>query len=140
MRSRRSSRPTPLSPGAPRTSVGQRAVSLELGRLLEARKSLIAETVFANEAYFRLIRRAKEFGYTVRLVFVGVPTVEDAIERVAARVTNGGHDVRESDIRRRWPIAHTNLARAVLSPKCRLIELDIRDAAAAKSRGAMVMP
>jgi predicted ABC-type ATPase len=48
----------------------------------------------------------------VRLVFVGVPTVEDAIERVAARVTKGGHDVRESDIRRRWPIAHTNLAKA----------------------------
>ena len=31
---------------------GLRAVSLELGRLLAARKSLIAETVFANEAYF----------------------------------------------------------------------------------------
>jgi len=60
-----------------------------------------------------LIRRAKGSGYAVRLVFVGVPTVEDAIERVAARVTKGGHDVRESDIRRRWPIAHTNLARAV---------------------------
>jgi predicted ABC-type ATPase len=43
----------------------------------------------------------------------GVPTVEDAIERVVARVTKGGHDVRESDIRRRWPIAHTNLTRAV---------------------------
>ena len=92
---------------------GLRAVSLELGRLLEARKSLVAETVFANEAYFRLIRRAKGFGYAVRLVFVGVPTVEDAIERVAARVTKGGHDVRETDIRRRWPIAHANLARAV---------------------------
>ena len=93
---------------------GLRAVSLELGRLLAARKSLIAETVFANEAYFRLIRRARGCGYAVRLVFVGVPTVEDAIERVAARVTKGGHDVPpSSDIRRRWPIAHTNLARAV---------------------------
>ena len=71
------------------------------------------ETVFANEAYFRVIRRAKGFGFAVRLIFVGVPTVEDAIERVAVRAAKGGHDVRESDIRRRWPIAHTNLARAV---------------------------
>lgn len=92
---------------------GLRAVAAEIGRLLDARKSLVAETVFANEAYLRLIRRAKGSGYAVRLVFVGVPTVEDAIGRVAARVRQGGHGVAEADIRRRWPAAHANLARAV---------------------------
>ena len=60
-----------------------------------------------------MTRRAKGFGCAVRLIVIGVPTVDDAMERVAARVTKGGHDVRESDVRRRWPIAHMNLARAV---------------------------
>jgi predicted ABC-type ATPase len=92
---------------------GLRAVSQEIERLLEARRSFVAETVFANEAYLRLIQRANRHGYATRLIFVGVFAIEDAIERVAARVKKGGHDVREADIRRRWPIAHANLARAV---------------------------
>lgn len=39
--------------------------------------------------------------------------MEEAIARVADRVQKGGHDVLESDIRRRWPKAHKNLARLV---------------------------
>jgi predicted ABC-type ATPase len=92
---------------------GLRAVSQEIEQLLKARKSFVTETVFANEAYLRLLQRAKRHGYATRLIFVGVSTIQDAIERVAARVKKGGHDVREADIRRRWPIAHANLARAV---------------------------
>ena len=78
-----------------------------------ANQSIISETVFANQTYLRLMQRAKGLGYLVRLVFIGVPTVEDSIRRVALRVSKGGHDVRESDIRRRWPLTHANLVKAL---------------------------
>ena len=89
--------------------LGLRTVREELGRLLQARKSIVTETVFASRAYMRLIKQAKADGYFVWLLFVGVPTIEDSI----ARVARGGHNVPEADIRRRWPLAHQNLAHAV---------------------------
>jgi predicted ABC-type ATPase len=78
--------------------------------LLNARRSFVAETVLANQAYRRICTDARNRGMMVRLVFVGVPTVEDAIARVALRIAKGGHAVAEADIRRRWPRTHENLA------------------------------
>jgi predicted ABC-type ATPase len=92
---------------------GLRVVLEEIRRQMEARRSFVTETVFANKSYLRLIESAKASGYHVSLLFVSVPSVEDSIARVADRVARGGHDVRESDIRRRWPIARQNLALAV---------------------------
>jgi len=87
-----------------------RFVSREIDRLLAARQSFLTETVLANTAYRRICLDAKNQGTMVRLLYVGVPTVEDAIARVALRVAKGGHDVPEADIRRRWPRTHENLA------------------------------
>jgi predicted ABC-type ATPase len=89
---------------------GLRFLSREINRLLEARQSFMTETVLANSAYRRHCLDAKDRGWTVRLLYVGVPTVEDSIARVAVRVAKGGHDVPEADIRRRWPRSHENLA------------------------------
>ena len=46
----------------------------------------------------------------VRVVFVGLRTVEQSVARVALRVRMGGHTIPELDIRRRWPTVHANLA------------------------------
>lgn len=87
-----------------------REVAATIDQLLEARRAFVSETVLANHAYRRICTDAKRRGLMVRLVFVGVPTVEDSIARVALRVAKGGHDVPEADIRRRWPRTHENLA------------------------------
>ncbi len=55
-------------------------------------------------------RRLRAEGWQVRLIYVGLPAVEDSIARVALRVSQGGHNVPEADIRRRWPRTHENLA------------------------------
>ena len=89
---------------------GLRFVDREITRLLEARQSFMVETVLANHAYRRICLDAKARGWIVRLLYVGVPAVEDAIARVALRVAKGGHDVPEADIRRRLPRTHENLA------------------------------
>lgn len=83
---------------------------MTIDRLLLARRPFVTETVLANQAYRRVCLDAKRRGMMVRLVFVGVPTVEDSIARVALRVAKGGHNVPEADIRRRWPRTHENLA------------------------------
>ena len=92
---------------------GLRFVLEEINRLLALRQSVVTETVFANHSYLRLMQRARLNGYLVELLFVGLPSVDDSLARVAIRVAKGGHNVRETDIRRRWPLAHENLAKAV---------------------------
>jgi predicted ABC-type ATPase len=55
-------------------------------------------------------------GYTVKLVFLSLPTPEDAIARVAARVAQGGHDVPAATVRRRFTAGLRNF-RNVYRPK-----------------------
>jgi len=48
-------------------------------------ETLVVETVFANQAYLRLMERAKAVGYGVRLLFFGLQTAEQSIARDHAR-------------------------------------------------------
>lgn len=56
-----------------------------------------------------IVRRAKELGYHVQAVFIGTQRHDINIERVRNRVREGGHDVAEQEIIRRWADAQTNL-------------------------------
>ena len=47
----------------------------------------------------------------MKIVFLSLPTAELAIARVAARVAQGGHDVPEDDIRRRFRAGLDNFRR-----------------------------
>lgn len=49
-----------------------------------------------------MIPRWRAEGYAVKLIFLSLGTVEEAIARVAMRVSQGGHDVPEEVIRRRF--------------------------------------
>ena len=50
----------------------------------------------------RRIRQWRADGYTVKLIFLSLATPEEAITRVKSRVSQGGHDVPEAVIRRRF--------------------------------------
>ena len=50
-------------------------------------------------------------GFEVKLIFLWLPTVDLAIERVAMRVAQGGHDIPEHVIRRRYEAGLRNLER-----------------------------
>ena len=88
---------------------GQNA-DLAAGRLLlarideavQAKTSFALETNLANRTLATRIPRWQEAGYTVSLVFVWLPSVDLAVERVAARVRTGGHHIPEATIRRRY--------------------------------------
>lgn len=83
--------------------------------LIAQRESFIFETVFSDPAgeKLALLKEAAAQGYTVALCFIGVrsPAVSD--ERVAMRVSQGGHDVPSDKLKDRFPRTMANLRAAV---------------------------
>ena len=71
------------------------------------------ETTLGGETITRVLGEAATQGAVVRIWFAGLESVELHLQRVAARVKKGGHDIPESDIRRRWVGSHTNLIRLI---------------------------
>lgn len=64
--------------------------------------SFAFETTLSGLVYTRWIRRWRTDGCRVKLFYLRLPTPEAAIARVAQRVAEGGHDVPEPIIRRRF--------------------------------------
>ncbi len=69
-------------------------------------ESFAFETTLSGRSYARLIPHWREQGYSVELFFLRLSRPEIAIARVKQRVAEGGHDVPEPVIRRRF---HTGL-------------------------------
>jgi predicted ABC-type ATPase len=65
-------------------------------------ESFAFETTLAGLNYARHIPSWRAAGYHVKLIFLSLPTAELAIGRVKARVAQGGHNVPEEVVRRRF--------------------------------------
>jgi predicted ABC-type ATPase len=63
--------------------------------------------VFVN-ADLRSIDRWQAAGYVVKLIFLRLDSAEEAVARVAQRVRQGGHDIPEAVIRRRFDAGLAN--------------------------------
>ena len=100
-----------LSPFAPETVAIQagRIMLQRIEELLPQRVDFAIETTLSTRSYVQLVRRAQALGYKVHLIFFFLENEEQAIARVAQRVSNGGHDIPESDIRRRFKRGIYNL-------------------------------
>lgn len=70
--------------------------------LLNQQEDFAIETTLTTKSYLTTINRAQEFGYKVTLLFFWLNNVELAIERVKTRVQEGGHNIPEIVIRRRY--------------------------------------
>ncbi len=100
-----------ISPFAPR------AAALEAGRMMlsrmrdlaQRRRGFAFETTLSGRSYLAAFRRFKGQGYQIHLFYLWLPDVRLAIQRVRDRVRQGGHDVPEADIRRRFNRGLKNL-------------------------------
>lgn len=100
-----------LSPFNPE-SMAIRAGRLMLARLDElvaARKSFVYESTLSTRSFAPFLRKCREAGYEIGVLFVWLDTPEMALERVENRVRSGGHRVPEDDVRRRYYRARRNL-------------------------------
>ena len=85
-------------------------VAFEAGRIMLERidflfkmnENFAIETTLATKIYKSKIEKAIENGYTIKLLFFWLPNVEMAINRVAIRVSEGGHDIPKDVITRRY--------------------------------------
>jgi len=92
------------------SSCTTRSVSIRAGkRMLEQidghvkkAESFAFETTLSGRSYEARIPRWRKLGYEVKLIFLSLPKPEMAIARVKARVAQGGHDIAENVIRRRF--------------------------------------
>ncbi|WP_026735880.1 AAA family ATPase [Fischerella sp. PCC 9605] len=76
-------------------------------------ESFAVETTLSGHTYLRMMAEARQKGWQVNLIYVGIDNVEIANERVATRVAQGGHNVPEEDIRRRYTRSLSNLSIAI---------------------------
>lgn len=102
-----------LSPLRPELAARQagRLLLLELSRLAKSRKNFSFESTLSGRTYLHLLRNWKATGYTIRIVFLSLSSPQLALQRIAARVEQGGHSVPRSDVIRRfhrsWHNFHT---------------------------------
>jgi predicted ABC-type ATPase len=93
-----------LSPFAPE-SVSFQAGRIMLQRiedLLKERNDFGIETTLATRSYTNLIKRARENGFIIVLLFFWLPSADLAKKRVAGRVSEGGHNIPVEVIERRY--------------------------------------
>ena len=70
--------------------------------LFRMNENFAIETTLATKIYKNKIEKAIENGYNIKLLFFWLPTIEMAINRVAIRVSEGGHNIPEHIISRRY--------------------------------------
>ena len=100
-------------------------VAFEAGRimlerinfLIQTNQSFAIETTLATKSYKNKLLKAIENGYKVKLLFFWLPTYEMAINRVAIRVSEGGHNIPKEIIKRRYFRGIENLFKIYL-PLC----------------------
>ncbi|MBC8183341.1 Zeta toxin family protein [candidate division KSB1 bacterium] len=85
-------------------------IAIEAGRLMiqninecvKKYESFAFETTLSGKGYINKIKKWKTKQYEIIIYYLKIPTVEFAIERVRLRVSQGGHNVPEHDIIRRF--------------------------------------
>lgn len=86
------------------------AVAMQAGRLMLERIHYLAgqgvdfafETTLASRTFMHFLENCKTLGYEVNILFLWLKTPDIAIQRVKSRVEQGGHDIPEAVIVRRY--------------------------------------
>ncbi|MBQ7176430.1 MAG: hypothetical protein IJS08_03360 [Victivallales bacterium] len=81
----------------------------ELEQKINNRETFAFETTLAGRVYLSRIREWRKQGWQVSLWFLYLPSAEFSAQRVALRVQQGGHNVPEETIIRRFPRTVKNL-------------------------------
>lgn len=79
-----------------------RVMLARMRELAAHRNSFAFETTLASRTFASWLRELRTSGYEVHLVFLWLSSADLAIERVADRVRNGGHNIPDDIVRRRY--------------------------------------
>ena len=77
--------------------------------LLKSNENFAFETTLASLTFIKFIEDAKQQGYIVTLIFLWLDSEDLAVSRVLNGVKEGGHNIPENTIRRRYHSGLRNL-------------------------------
>ena len=77
-------------------------------QLTEQRETFAVETTLAVRSFVSVIERCRQAGYGTGLLFIALANAELAKERVALRVSQGGHGVPDEIVDRRFHLGLKN--------------------------------
>jgi predicted ABC-type ATPase len=80
----------------------------QIAALVRQGQSFAFETTLSGRGYARQLPGWRDSGYFVELFFLRLPDADFAVSRVRQRVSEGGHNVPESVIRRRFETGRRN--------------------------------
>ena len=92
---------SPFEPGKAALQAG-RIMLQAIEKAVDQRVNFAFETTLSGRGYAQKIPQWSDLGYHVSLFFLKLDNVDIAIDRVAERVKQGGHNISESIIRRRY--------------------------------------
>ena len=92
-----------------------RMVLGELDRLVADRADFAFETTLSGLTYVRRLMSWKRAGYRIDIVYLKLSSSRLALRRVAARVRQGGHNVPQADVVRRFVRGWDNFQRVYRS-------------------------
>jgi predicted ABC-type ATPase len=92
------------------------AVAIRAGRIMleqiyehvKKRENFAFETTLSGRTYARMISEWRAAGYRIKLIFLRLPIQDMAVARVRLRVREGGHNVPEDIVRRRFQAGWRN--------------------------------
>ena len=99
---------SPFNPENAAIEAGRIMLS-RIDELLNKNETFSIETTLATKSYINLVKKAQNRGYKVYLIFFWLETPELAIQRVAERVSKGGHNIPIEIIQRRYVNGIINL-------------------------------
>ncbi|MDQ6436721.1 hypothetical protein RB623_21940 [Mesorhizobium sp. LHD-90] len=105
------------------------------------REVFTMETTMSGHTHLALMREANAVGLSPTLLYFSVRDPDICLQRIARRVAEGGHDVPEPIVRRRFQRSHENLpAYCAAADLWRIYEASgVRPCLAAEGQGAAVV-
>lgn len=92
---------SPLDPSSAQLTAGRVFLS-EVDRVSASRTDFAFESTLSGLTLISRLRRIQAGDYTIEIIYLKLDDVRISLERIAARVRAGGHDVPEADARRRF--------------------------------------
>ena len=93
-----------LSPLRPESAAiaASKLLLAELERLSRSRETFAFESTLSGLVYASRFKKWRAAGYRIEIVYLRIDSPQLALRRIAARVRQGGHNVRREDVLRRF--------------------------------------
>ncbi len=95
---------------------GGKAAIAKIEQCLASGVNFTQESTLAGGYVKKVAQAAKTAGYTIRMYYVGIDTIQESIRRVQNRVELGGHNIPRQHIERRFGRRFTSLIKIL--PYC----------------------